>query len=250
MNYTCIMCQQPKSKICFYNSKRNRRGVEHICIECRSIKSAMHRYKVCKQIIIQLYSKTKCECCGSKFMDKKLRHIHHVENTIRGIICFACNLILGQESNIDRDRIDSCLNFISCNNLLHTVNPQERPNSMAAVPESSETTRCETLYCKQCMRSNLTQNDFHKTGKSRRPRRICRSCWNSSWRLRNKHKAERESAIKCHCCQYKFTKKNKSCVHHIGDVIYGIICNRCNTILGNESIDRVIQLQSCLEFMI
>lgn len=250
MKYTCTECDTSKPKEAFYLSKRNRRGLEYICKACKAIQSAVRRYNIPKTEVEQLYKHPSCMCCETDFKDKKLRHIHHVGDTIRGIVCLSCNHILGQESDVDQKRIQACLDFISRNNLSHTVNPQERPIGIDAVAESSETTCCETLHCKQCHRPNLTQADFHKTGKSRKPRRICRDCWNSAWRLRNKFSRLRKTTTTCQSCGIKFSKTNKSCVHHLGEDLRGIVCNRCNTVLGNESPERIQQLTKCLEFMI
>jgi hypothetical protein len=250
IKHTCVRCRQNKLAKDFYTSRRNKSGLEGICKQCKRIKSAAKRFQVSEDTIEHLYTFSQCMCCGVSFKDSKLTHIHHTQAYgLRGIVCFSCNYILAEETDEDKTRIQKCLEFIDRNNLSHTVNPQERPISKDAVAESSETTSCKTFYCKQCQRQNLTQNDFHKQ-KSRRPRRVCRDCWNSNWRLRNKFKSLRITKTHCDCCNTRFTKRNKSCVHHIDKTVHGIICNRCNQILGDESIQRKNQLLACLEFMI
>ena len=250
-NNTCRRCLQTKEAKHFYCQRRNVTGLENICKDCKRIESTAKRYKVSERLIEHLYTYTACMCCEEIFKDRKLVHIHHTQKQgVRGIICLHCNHILSEETLEDEQRIQNCMKFMACNNLLDTVNPQERLTSIEATTESSETTRCETLTCKQCKRANLTLRDFHSKVRSRKPRRICKDCWNANWRLRNRSKKLRLQATYCDCCNGSFTKHNKSCVHHVGEKIQGIVCNRCNQVLGNESIQRYHQLQACLRFMI
>lgn len=245
----CRRCGENKEAKYFYTSKRNVSGLEYVCKTCKKIELAAHRFRVSETIIEHLYQCKFCMSCGCELDHGKLTHIHHIESVgIRGIVCYSCNYILADESSENKQQIHKCLEFMECKNLIDTVNPQERPISKEAVPESSETTRCETLYCKQC-KQFLKLNDFYKQ-KSRQPRRICKHCSKSNRRLTQKFKTLRNSKTHCECCDTKFSKQNKSCVHHIGEEIHGIICNRCNQILGNESEQRKEQLLACLEFMI
>lgn len=249
-NNTCRRCNQTKEAKHFYPQKRNSTGLENICKECKSIECAARRYSVPEELIEHLYARKTCMCCGKTFKDRMEAHIHHTQKQgVRGIVCRSCNYVLSDETITDRQRIEACLEFMARNNLLDTVNPQERPNSIEARTESSETTCCETLMCKQCKKT-LTVRDFHQKVKSRNPRRVCKQCWNANWRLRNTARKRRMQATHCECCNSAFTKNNKSCVHHIGDTIHGVVCNRCNQVLGDESLQRCEQLRACLRFMI
>lgn len=247
---TCRRCKDNKEAKYFYTQRRNTSGLESICKECKKIEFAARRYNVSEQFIEHLYTFENCMACQCELAHGKLTHIHHLDSTgIRGIVCFSCNYILSDESNENKDRILRCLKFMARDNLLDTVNQQGRPISMDTMPEPSETTRRETLLCKQCKRGDLIINDFHKQ-KSRQPRRICKHCFNTNRRLLAPFKELRELKTHCECCKAKFTKQNKSCVHHTGTTIHGVICNRCNQLLGNETPLRRQQLMMCLEFMI
>ena len=248
---TCRRCSKTKLAHEFYAQRRNVTGLEGICKQCKRVESAARRFGVDESTVEGLYANTHCMCCGEALPDnKKLSHIHHTQkHGVRGLVCFSCNYVLREEMPTDRVRVLKCIEYMTRNNLLHTVNPQERPIGQDAVPESSETTRCETFYCMQCQRPGLTQEDFHMQ-KSRRTRPICRDCWNAAWRLRNKFRPLRIKATVCDCCGGQFTKSNKSCVHHVGNKVFGIICNDCNQVTGDGSSAREQQLHACLEFMI
>lgn len=246
---TCRRCKETKEAKHFYPQKRNVSGLENICKDCKRIERAAKRYHVSEIFVEHLYTFNKCMCCGACFKDRKDAHIHHTDKGVRGIVCRSCNYILCGETQQDRVRINKCLEYMASDNLLDTVNQQERPIDKAVVTESSETTRCETLYCRQCKRKGLTKKDFVKE-KSRNYRRVCRKCSVENFKLTSKYKTLRESKTFCDCCGQKFSKTNKSCVHHIGTEVRGIICNRCNQVLRDETKTRRKQLLACLEFMI
>ncbi len=246
---TCRRCNETKEAKHFYTQKRNVSGLENICIDCKRVVRAAKAFKVSEKFVEHLYTFESCMCCGRKFKDRKTAHIHHTVNGVRGIVCFSCNYVLGKEKQEDQARISKCLDFMVRDNRLNTVNQQERPNSTDAATESSETTRCETLACKQCGRDNLQLSDFCKE-KSRKHRKICRECAKKNFKFTSSFKEMRLKRTHCNCCGSAFTKTNKSCVHHSGTQVLGVVCNRCNQVLGDESEGRARQLQACLEFMI
>jgi len=246
---TCRRCKETKEAKHFYTQQRNVSGLENICVDCKRVVYAAKRYKVSECLIEHLYTYKSCMCCGEVFKDRKTTHIHHTDIGVRGVVCLGCNYILSQETAQNRVRILKCLEYMASDNSLGTVNQQERPIDKEIETESSETTRCEILSCEQCGRQGLTVSDFYKV-KSRLPRQICKVCANSNRKLTASFKKLRESRTHCDCCDERFTKTNKSCVHHIETKIRGIVCNRCNQVLGNESPVRIKQLQACLEFMI
>lgn len=249
---TCRRCKETKFAKHFYVQKRNVSGLENICKDCKRVVYAAQRYKVSEKFIEYLYTHETCMCCDDKFINRKLTHIHHTEVGVRGIICYSCNYTLGQETNEDRERINMCLKFMARKNPLNTVNPQERPignQDEVAVPESSETTCCETFYCKVCQRDNLHKNDFQKL-KSRQFRKICKLCANKTRTILRPFNNLRKESTKCDCCNTSYTKNNKSCIHHVGIEIIAILCNRCNQIIENGSKQRMDKLQKCLRFMI
>jgi hypothetical protein len=247
---TCRRCNETKPASDFYQQSRNVGELEGICKDCKRIVRAARHYNMPENFIEHLYIYKKCMCCGREFTDRKTTHIHHTKKYgVRGIICSGCNYILAEETNKDYERILVCLNYMQCKNSLNRVNPQERLIDMGVNSESSETIRCETLTCKECGR-NLSVDKFFPKPTSRSIRKICRDCCNQNWRFRNKYKKLRNRTQHCECCGIKFKNANKACIHHIGNEFRGIICNRCNQVLGDESESRKNQLFACLEFMI
>lgn len=244
---TCRRCNELKDAKHFYTQKRNVGGLENICVDCKRIERAARCYSVSEIFIEHLYTYSKCMCCGEPFKDRKDAHIHHTDKGVRGIVCISCNHVLCGETQADKVRIKKCLEYMASDNLLDTVNQQERPNHREVGTESSETTCCETLICKQCGKGNLLRNDFHNK-KSRGIKKICKICANKNCALTSKYKSYRKTKTHCDCCGIMFNKTNRSCVHHICQVVRGIICSRCNQVLGDES--RSKQLHACLEFMI
>ena len=245
MKQSCIRCG--RSDVSFYKSRRNVSGLEYICKQCKKIKLARNKYKVSEQFIEYLYSFETCMCCGAKFKDKHDAHIHHIEKGVQGLVCRKCNLILGQETEEDLHRIDSCLSYMRCHrvNFIDRGNQQERlqPGNMAInlVKESSETTCRESRTCSQCKRK-LTKDSFHNYSR----RRICVDCrrWVNSLSQSKEAKQLRNEVDKCECCECDL-RNVKKCVHHVGEVVYGVVCDRCNQLLGNESGQRKDQLLNC-----
>ncbi len=110
------------------------------------------------------------------------------------------------------------------------------------VEESSETIRCETKQCSQCNRI-LTMDSF--VARHNQRRNVCHNCHRSNVRLSQSKQATeaRNEASFCACCECELI--GKKCVHHVGDTVYGVVCNRCNQLLGDESEQRKMRLLAC-----
>lgn len=245
----CRRCNQEKELNCFYKASRNKSGFEHICKSCKSIEINARRYGISESFLEYLYSHEQCMCCDAQFTNNKCRHIHHTAQGVRGLVCIHCNHILGQETDEDLQRIEQALAYMktSRENLLDRDNQQERlrifGKASKLVEESSETTRCESRTCSQCKRI-LTKESFRTD--SRRTRKVCIDCQRSNIRLSQSQQATeaRNNASYCACCDCELVAKKK-CVHHVGDTVLGVVCNRCNQLLGNESEQRMMRLLAC-----
>lgn len=130
-------------------------------------------------------------------------------------------------------------------NLIDRVNQQESLKFQVLENERVENpqrlARCETRdtkYCPKCGKSC-------KNGYS-----WCEECYRIGQRARYSgfsfKLVQQLSTIQaCECCGCRFTKENKQCIHHLG-VLRGVVCNRCNQILGDESEQRRTQLLACV----
>lgn len=245
----CRRCNQTKDLKCFYSSNRNKSGFEHICKPCKCIEINARKYKISESFLEYLYSHGQCMCCGDQFTSNKCRHIHHTAQGVRGLVCIHCNHVLGQETDKDLQRIEQALAYMktSRENLLDRDNQQERLRNFGRVSkfvgESSETTRCESRMCSQCRRI-LMKESFYTD--SRRTRKVCLDCQRSNVRLSQSTQAieARNKASYCACCDCELAAKKK-CVHHVNDTVLGVVCNRCNQLLGNESEQRTTRLLAC-----
>lgn len=189
-------------------------------------------------------------CCGETFKSNKQRHIHHTEQSAQGLVCIHCNYILGQETEEDLQRIEQALTYMKSTreNLLDRDNQQERlrdfGRAFKVTTESSETLRCDSKMCSHCKRI-LTKDSFRTRKESSNTRSICWDCGRSNDRLSHSKQAmrARDAASNCACCGCELI--GKKCLHHVGDVVYGVVCNRCNQLLGDESERRKTQLLVC-----
>lgn len=250
----CKSCKLTKCEQDFYTDKRNG-NTETNCKVCRNLKITAKRYNLEVDQLRLLYTHKNCMCCKEEFYNTKLRHVHHTDKGVKGIICYKCNYILGQESGLNIHRIKTSLRYIDkpSENLIDRDNQQERLNKVGKVTKfvvvSSETTRHKSQNCKQCNR-HLTIDSFDKPS-GRGYRKVCVECRRFNWRLLNNPiiRELRETTIICDCCELSFTSKNKKCVHHINESIRGIVCNRCNQLLGDETNEQKNRLQLCLNWI-
>ncbi len=246
----CRRCELNKDLSQFYKNKRNKSGYESLCKPCKSIDINARRYGISESFLEYLYSHEQCMCCGEKFESKKNRHIHHTDQGVQGLVCIHCNYILSQETEEDLQQINLALAYMKSyrENLLDRDNQQERLRNFGRaskfVEESSETIRCGTKQCSQCKRF-LTKESFRTRQGSKNTRNVCWECGRGNDRLLQSKQATevRDKTFRCACCDCELT--DKKCVHHVGDTVFGVVCNRCNQLLGNESEQRKMRLLAC-----
>lgn len=218
----CSRCSKIKSLDYF---DRNGSRLYSICKPCRRICSAARRYDCPESKIKELYSKQHCECCGDKFRDNYHQHIHHVGETIRGVVCRPCNRVLGDESQTIARRITSCLKFMTLDreNLFNRDNQQGSP--LVHNHDPSTTTR-EARKLRRAMQSQ---------------------CYTFDLSLDQVTKLRQ--LTNCQCCGDEFTKCNFASIHHVGDRVLGYICNCCNNLIGQETDERKERLKTCLRWI-
>ena len=85
---------------------------DSICKECRRFQKAASRYKISIDEARQLYAKEQCDCCGAFFEKQTHKHIHHIGDTVRGIVCLYCNHTLRDESPEHLRRLKCCVDFV------------------------------------------------------------------------------------------------------------------------------------------
>ncbi len=246
----CRRCKLDKDFTQYYKNTRTKTGFEYICKPCKSIEINARRYGISEGFLEYLYSYEQCMCCDEQFITKKNRHIHHTDQGVQGLVCIHCNHILGQDTEADLQRIKCALTYMksSRENLLDKDNQQGRLHNFGMVSkfveEPSETIRCESKPCSQCKRT-LTIGSFRTRQDSKNTRNVCWDCGRSNDRLLHSKQATeaRNEASNCACCECELV--GKKCVHHVGDTIIGVVCNRCNQVLGNESEQRKMRLLAC-----
>lgn len=210
----------------------------------------MRRFNISKDFVIWLYSHDTCMCCGSVLDQGRQTHIHHTNAGVRGLVCFSCNYILGQETEDDLNKIKLCLKFMPKyrEKLIYRVNQQESLNFLflgedKKVENPQRLVRYKTLnteICPRCDQCCVKRNDGR-----------CKQCQSLEQRARYSGLSfevvkQLQTIQKCECCDCGFTKENKQCIHHIGGNFRGIICNCCNQVLGDESEQRRMQLLACM----
>lgn len=82
------------------------------CKACQRLHKAMSRYKITREQAAELYSITTCQCCGAGITKKQHQHIHHVGDSVIGLVCLKCNHTLRDESIEHYHRLKSCVKFI------------------------------------------------------------------------------------------------------------------------------------------
>lgn len=245
----CRRCKSDKDLSMFYKSKRTKTCHEYICKPCKSIELNAKRYGISEWFIEYLYSHEQCMCCDEMFTSNKGRHIHHNDQGVQGLVCIHCNHILGQETEEDLQRIEKALIYMKSfrDNLLDRVNQQVEPQKSGTrsrfTEESSEIKGSETRMCSQCKRK-LTKESFRIRKESNNIRKVCYGCERSNVKLSHSKQAKeaRNKASNCACCDCELIKKY---LHHVGNTVYGVVCNRCNQLLGDESEQRKTQLLAC-----
>jgi len=251
---TCSKCNidKPLSDFHFRKDTNNYRNV---CKVCWDLIRAKRRYGVTIEQAKEFYEQSKCLCCGQSLLTKKERHLHHVNHAVKGILCKYCNFALGQETNDDKHRIESCLKFIGSNreNLFDRVDQQ---GSRQTEPDPSTTTRraqSEHKVCKTCKRL-LPLSQFYRQKRTDGERRCitrCKECQKiyvktKQYGISFEQVKQLRQMKQCDCCGIDV---NIPFIHHIGDKVLGVTCLRCNSLLEQETEETKYRLQSCANWL-
>lgn len=95
-------------------------------------------------------------------------------------------------------------------------------------------------------------NQFAKNGKYIYT--ICKSCKRlrmDSWRYRISvvEAAGLRNQSHCECCGVAFTRQREQHIHHVGTGVRGVVCQKCNHILHQETVKDYSRIRCCLSFM-
>lgn len=105
----CRLCKQPLALSAFRIDRKWRRKT---CKHCEVCLESARKYKLTYEEVYQLYSRTVCDCCQVSFTPKNFPTIHHVGDCVFGLLCHQCNRLLGQETGVQRKRLEACAAWI------------------------------------------------------------------------------------------------------------------------------------------
>ena len=256
MMQVCSKCGIEKSEGDFHyrkDSKKFRSG----CKVCWKYLQATRRYGITFEQAVDYYKQPSCMCCGKIFSTMRDRNLHHVNHTVRGIVCKDCNILLRQETEEDLHNLKSCLAFMqkSRKNLFDKVNPQGSRSEGTRCGPSTTTRRGPLRTCK-CCNKQLSLKHFYQqkyiSGKIGHYT-ACKSCFKIlvktyKYNLTFDQVSFLRSQLACQCCGKEF-KTNNPYLHHVGDSVLGVVCRECNLMLGQETEDEKRRLRKCIEFL-
>lgn len=98
---TCSQCGRHLMLDSFYN---NANGSKKVCVECRRNNDRITRSKQAKKAKKEACI---CACCERVLINLK-KCVHHIDNTIRAIVCSRCNQLLSNESEQRKMQLLSC----------------------------------------------------------------------------------------------------------------------------------------------
>ncbi len=248
VKFVCSKCKIEKNQSEFYYKEETQR-FSCRCKECRKYYMASYRYGVTFEKAKLFYNMPSCMCCGENFTHKKHQHLHHVNHTVRGILCKYCNLALRQETHDDFMRIKCCLQFMSKprKNLFDRANPQgSRPMETAPSTIKRPT---HLRQCKMCDKYLSLKNfcsQKYKSGKCGYYA-SCKECHKIfvktyKYGLTFDEVKLLRSTETCDCCS---TELHIPYIHHVGDKVLGVICSSCNILLEQESEITKSKLKAC-----
>ncbi len=229
----------------------NGKYVYSVCKSCKKLREAARKYGITTEQVKELYAMKSCMCCGLEFPKSTMQHIHHTVKGCKGVVCQYCNHILCQETELDLRHIEACLKFMDQprKNLFNRDNPQGRSGTKV-LPFPSTTTRLahsDKKVCNRCKQS-LPVTSFRKSQKwLRKTCKTCEVCLQSArvFNLTYEEVFKLYSSNICDCCNLPFTPKNFASIHHVGDSVLGITCNKCNRLLGQETGAQRKRLEKC-----
>jgi hypothetical protein len=83
-------------------------------------------------------------------------------------------------------------------------------------------------YCKECQRIHKAMSRYH---------------------LNRQQVIELYSQTTCICCGCEFEKQTHQHIHHIDNMVIGLVCLRCNHTLRDESPEHLHRLLCCVRFI-
>lgn len=103
----CKMCNNLLPFNMFYKQKykSGKYGYYASCKECHKIFVKTYKYGLTFDEVKLLRATINCDCCDEKLI---VPYIHHIGNNILGIVCLECNILLEQESQITKLKLEAC----------------------------------------------------------------------------------------------------------------------------------------------
>lgn len=97
----CSQCNRQLTLESF--PKRSTNAYRKVCLDCRASNVRLSQSKQATHI---RNNSQICVCCGCELTSKKC--VHHVVDTVIGVLCCQCNQLLRNESKQQRDRLLNC----------------------------------------------------------------------------------------------------------------------------------------------
>lgn len=260
---TCSKCGEEKSLSSFHFRKDSGK-YRNECKACWKLSQAKSKYGVTFEQAVRYYEQPHCMCCGVEFTTKpKQKHLHHVNNEMRGVVCKDCNILLRQETLDDLHRLKSCLSFMEKprENLFYKVNQQgSRRDGVQCGP--STTKRRAPHYsldglhiCKTCQKA-LPVDEFYKVKNTQgilKPITSCKSCTiiyckSKQFNLTLEQVLFLRSKMICDCCGSEF-QNFEPYIHHVGDRVLGSVCRLCNLFLEQETDQVKHRIACCVKWI-
>lgn len=256
MTQVCSKCNEEKPLDDFHYRKDTKKHRSQ-CKVCWKHLQAAGRYGITFEQAVEYYKQPSCMCCGKVFSTMKDRNLHHINHTVRGIVCKDCNILLRQETKGDLRRLKSCLSFMqkSRKNLFDGVNQQGSRSEGTRRGPSTTTCRAPLRTCK-CCGKQLALKHFYKqkyaSGKSGYYK-ACKTCFKIlgktyEYGLTFDQVRFLRSKPTCDCCGEEFDN-SVPYIHHIGSTVLGAVCRECNLFLGQETDQEKQRLQACVDWV-
>lgn len=258
---TCSKCNKEKTLNNFHFRKDSKK-YRNECKECWRFCQASRRYGITFEQAEKYYKQSYCMCCGVVFTRPKQKHIHHVGDKVKGVVCRECNIFLRQETSDHLHRLKSCLSFMSKprKNLFDKVNSQgSRCNGELCGPSTTARRApnfpIDSSYlCKVCNRK-LPSNQFYKQKNTQgiyKPIKTCKGCQiiyckAKYFGLSTDQIMFLRSKTLCDCCGDTLKLPY---IHHVKDRVLGTVCRECNLFLEQESEDTKHRIASCVNWIL
>lgn len=254
MTKVCSKCglTKPMSEFHFRKDSNKHRSE---CKSCWKYLQAARRYGITFEQAVEYYTQPTCMCCRKSLLQKEDKHLHHVNHTVKGIVCKDCNILLRQETEEDLHRLESCVSFMQRprKNLFDKVNQQGSRSYGKRCGPSTTTCQTPLRTCKCCGRS-LSLKHFYQqeyiSGKSGYYS-ACKNCYKIlvktyKYNLTFEQVQTLRSKEYCDCCG---TKLQVPYIHHVGSEVLGAVCRECNLYLEQETAETKDRLLACIKWI-